>query len=62
MRTRAIFLPDARDHTMLVFELKDRYFVCVTDDEIRYEVDVVMSDSDWVILSIDDDVITNVRF
>ncbi len=61
MVTRAIYLPDARDHMMYVFELIDGTFVCIADNEIRYDVDTVMSDGDWVILSIIDDEVVNVR-
>lgn len=61
MVTRAIYLPDARDHTMYVFELIDGTFVCIADNEIRYDINTVMSDNDWLVLSIDDDEIVNIR-
>ena len=61
MITRAIYLPDVRYKTMLIFELKNDRFICVTDSAFFYSIDTVLSDSDWMIISINDDEIENVR-
>ncbi len=55
MKTRAIFIPDIRFDTMLIFELRGDKFVCITDNEIRYDLDIVIADNDWIIFSIDED-------
>jgi hypothetical protein len=61
MITRAIYLPDIRYNTMLIFELKEDKFICVTDSGFFYPVETVLSDSDWMVVSINDDEIENVR-
>lgn len=63
MITRAIYLPDARFNSMMIFELNDGKFTCVTDKAYQYNADVVFSDPDWLILSMDDnkEKIENIR-
>lgn len=55
MKTRAIYIPDIRFDNMLIFELQGSEFICVTDEEIRYDIQDVIADDDWIIFSIDED-------
>lgn len=66
VRTRAIYIPDIRFNTMLIFELRGSKFICITDNEIQYDLDIVIADNDWIIFSIDkndenEDYVYNVR-
>lgn len=63
MKTRAIYIPDLRYDKVPIFELNGDKFICIDDTELYYPVDVVISDKDWIIVSIDtDDIrIENVR-
>lgn len=55
MKTRAIYTPDIRFDKVLVFELQGNKFICVTDEEIQYDIEDVIADNDWMIFSIDKD-------
>ena len=55
MKTRAIYIPDVRFDTMLVFELIGDKFICITDSDIQYNLEDVIADNDWIIFSIDED-------
>ncbi len=55
MKTRAIYTPDMRFDKVLVFELQNNKFICITDEEIRYDIEDVIADSDWMIFSISED-------
>ena len=59
MITKAIYLPDvARLMYVIVFEKQGDKFV---HKNIEYDVETVLSDDDWLILSIDEDTIVNRR-
>jgi hypothetical protein len=61
MRTRAIYIPDARYDTCNVFELQGDKFVCINDNGIQYDVEDVLCDKDWLIISVDGTLVENVR-
>jgi len=44
-----------------VFELKGDKFICITDSHLSYNIDVVLSDNSWIVASIIDDEVENVR-
>lgn len=54
MKVRAIYLGDARYDTMPVFELRGNKFVCLTDNELQYDIDLVLADKMWIILDLDE--------
>lgn len=55
MKTRAIYLPDLRYNKIQIFELKGTNFIGVDDPSFVYPVDTVISDKDWLIVSINTD-------
>jgi len=54
MKTRAIYLGDARYDTIPVFELRGNKFVCLTDAELQYDMHIVLADESWIILTLDE--------
>lgn len=65
IKTRAIYLPDIKcQENMPIFELKGNQFICITDKEWSYDLECIIYDDDWMIISIDtdEDVIANIRF
>lgn len=54
MKVRAIYLGDAKCDTMPVFELKGNKFVCLADNELQYDVSLVLVDEDWMIINLDE--------
>lgn len=63
MKTRAIYIPDIRFNQMPIFELKGDKFICISDNEVQYDIDDVISDDNFIIVGIDEDegVVCNVR-
>lgn len=55
MKTRAIYMPDIRYTEVKIFELQNDKFICIDIPEINYPIYVVISDNDWMIVSIDTD-------
>ena len=48
---KAIYLNDIIEHKkILIFELIDDKFVCIDDNEIAYDKDIVLNDKSWIIL------------
>jgi hypothetical protein len=61
VKTRAIYIPDIRYDECKVFELKGDRFICITNSRLSYNIDVVLSDNSWIVASIIDDKVENVR-
>ena len=61
MKTRAIYIPDMRYDECKVFELRGDKFICITDNRLSYNINVILSDDSWIVASIIDDEIENVR-
>lgn len=64
LKTRAIYLPDIRCDEIPIFELRGSQFVCTTDEELRYDFDIVLYDKNFIVVSIDTDEneIVNIRY
>lgn len=62
MKIRAIYLNDIMiTDSVPVFELHDNKFINVSAPEVRYDVEDVIADDDFMIISILDDEIYNIR-
>lgn len=63
MKIRAIYIPDLRYDKIPIFELNKDKFINIKDAHLSYPVDIVLSDKDWLIVSVDtdEDKIENIR-
>ncbi len=63
MKVRAIYIPDIRFNQIPILELKGDKFICISDNEVQYDIGDVISDDNFIIVGIDEDegVVCNVR-
>lgn len=56
-RIRAIFKYDIRFDTCPIFELDEKkgIFHMITDEEFKYDKDVVLNDDDFIVFEVDGD-------
>jgi len=57
MIVRAIYIGDLRYDKSLIFEKHEDKFICITEPDITYDDTIVLMDDDWIVFTIEDDIV-----
>ena len=57
MKIRAIYKGDLRYDKSLIFEKRGRQFVCITEPDFTYDDTIVFTDDNWIVFTIEDDIV-----